>query len=92
MALAEIRTMTLEEFVLSNGLLHQLPRPQWSNYARWLTDFCQAYVLTIRKEPVPGRPWEYENVYPITALGALLRHEQTRPRQVALVRPQESCR
>jgi len=24
------------------------------------------------------------------ALGALLRHEQTRPRQVALVRPQES--
>jgi len=89
MALAEIRVMTLEDFVLSNGLLRQLPRVQWPIYVAWLKDFCQAYTLVVRKDPVPGRPWEMENVYPITALGALLRHEQTRPRQVDLLRLHE---
>jgi hypothetical protein len=87
MALAEVRMMTLEDFVLSNGSLRQLPRVEWPAYVAWLKDFCQAYTLVVRKDPVPGRAWEMENVYPITALGALLRHEQTRPRQVTLLHP-----
>lgn len=90
LALAEIRTMTLEDFVMANGLMRQLPQHHWQSYAQWLKAFCQSHGLAIRKDPVPGRPWQNENVYPITALGALLRHEQTRPWQVALVRPQES--
>ena len=85
MALAEIRVMTLEEFVMANGLLRQLPQQHWQGYAQWLKAFCQAHGLSIRKDPVPGRPWTGENVYPITALGALLRYEQTRPRQVPFV-------
>jgi phage anti-repressor protein len=89
LALAEVRMMTLEDFVLSNGLLRQLPRAQWPGYVAWLKDFCQAYSLAIRKDPVPGRSWETENAYPLTALGALLRHEQTRPRQVTLIHPRE---
>lgn len=87
MALAEARVMTLEEFVLSNGLLRQLPPPNWQSYAHWLREFCQVHGLSIRKDPVPGRAWAGENAYPITALGALVRYEQTRPRQVALVHP-----
>jgi len=81
----ETRRMTLEDFVMANGLLRQLPRPQWPEYVTWLKSFCQAYSLNVQKDPVPGRPWEGENAYPITALGALLRHEQTRPRQLGLI-------
>jgi anti-repressor protein len=86
MALAEVRMMTLEDFVLANGLMRQLPQSSWREYARWLTEFCQTYLLDVRKDPVPGRLWESENVYPVTALGALLHYEQTRPRQVTLLR------
>jgi prophage antirepressor-like protein len=90
MALAEVRMMTFEDFVMANGLLRQLPQQHWPGYAQWLKAFCQSHGLSIRKDPVPGRPWEGENVYPVTALGALLRHEQTRPRQVALLQPSRS--
>ena len=89
MALAEVRTMTLEDFITANGLLRQLPRAQWSGYTTWLKDFCQAWGLTIRKDPVPGRLWKDENYYPVTALNALVHYEQTRPRQGDL-RPLEA--
>ena len=87
LALAEIRVMTLEEFVMANGLLRQLPKSHWQSYAHCLREFCQVHGLSVRKDPVPGRPWNGENAYPITALGALLHYEQTRPRQVALIHP-----
>ena len=89
LALAEVRTMTLEDFITANGLLRQLPRAQWSQYTRWLKDFCQAWRLTISKDPVPGRLWKDENYYPVTALNALVHYEQTRPRQGDL-RPLEA--
>lgn len=90
LAIAEMRLMTIEDFVLINGLLRQLPRTQWPTYVTWLKEFCQAHGLQIRKDPLPGRLWGGENVYPITALGALLRYEQTRPRQVTLLHPSRS--
>jgi phage anti-repressor protein len=87
MAIAEVRMMTMEDFVLSNGLLKQMPRSDWTGYVNWLKEFCAYHGLPIRKDPIAGRSWDGENVYPITALGALLRHVQTRPKQVALIHP-----
>jgi prophage antirepressor-like protein len=85
LALADAHRMTLEEFVLKNGLLRQFPTAQFNRYTAWLKTFCQSYGLPILPAPVYGKSWDHENEYPLGALAALLRHEQTRPRQVALV-------
>jgi hypothetical protein len=89
MALADARTMTLEEFVLSNGLLRQMPEAQWPAYARWLTDVCLARGHDVTKGQVLGKRWQLENVYPLQALCALKHHVQTRPQQLAIVRTGE---
>jgi phage anti-repressor protein len=90
MALAEARVMTLEEFVVSNGLLRQMPEAQWPSYTRWLKDVCLAIGHDIDKGKVLGKRWQLENVYPLQALCALKHHEATKPRQMAMVRPIET--
>jgi len=86
LALADAHRMTLEEFVMKNGLLRQFPAAQFKGYTAWLKTFCQTYGLSIIPAPVYGKSWDHENAYPLAALAAWLRHEQTRPCQVSLVR------
>ena len=89
MALADARTMTLEEFVLANGLLRQMPEAHWPSYVTWLKDVCLALGHDFSKGQVLGKRWQMENVYPLQALCALKHHVQTKPTQLALVRPHE---
>ena len=89
MALADARTMTLEEFVLSNGLLRQMPEAHWPSYVTWLKDVCLALGHDFSKGQVLGKRWQMENVYPLQALCALKHHVQTKPTQLALVRQRE---
>lgn len=85
LALEDAKRMTIEQFVLKNGLLRQFPVAQWRGMATWLTRFCQEWALTIQKEPVPGKLWADENSYPLDAFGAWWRHEQQKARQIHLV-------
>lgn len=85
MALADAHRMTVEEFLLKNGLYRQFPPPESLRISNWLRDFCDQYGLAFPKAPVYGKPWDNENSYPLQALAAWLRYEQKRPRQVALV-------
>ncbi len=77
--------MTIEQFVLKNGLLRQFPVGSWKAMAQWLLHFCQQYGLVVRKDPVPGKLWDDENTYPLDAFGAWWRQEQQRARQIHLV-------
>lgn len=86
MALDETRRMTLEEFVLINGLLRQFPLTRLASYSSWLKDWCTQYNQRIDKAPVLGKSWDKELAYPIQALAAWLRYEQKRPQQITLVR------
>ena len=69
LALADARTMTLEEFVLSNGLLRQMPEAQWPSYTRWLKEVCLALGHDVDKGKVLGKRWQMENH--VSASGAL---------------------
>lgn len=77
--------MTLEEFILKNGLVRQFPKSKYAEYAAWLKTFCAGYGLSIQKAPVYGKSWDEENAYLLSALSAWLRHETQKPRQVHLV-------
>ena len=85
MALDEAHRMTLEEFILKNGLIRQFPYSKHQEYARWLGDFCFQYDLKTPKAPVLGKSWDEEKQYPLQALAAWLRHEQRKPQQIHLV-------
>jgi phage anti-repressor protein len=85
LALEHSHTMTVEEFVMGNRLLHQFPPNQWRRYAVWLGKFCDAWGLPVLKVPVAGKAWTEENAYSIQAFSALLRHETKKPRQLAIV-------
>mgnify|MGYP001611890435 CR=1 FL=1 len=87
MALDEAHRMTIEEFVVKNGLLHQFPETAWKSMAAWLGTFCQQWGLTVVPMPVMGKRWVTENGYPWQALAALQRYECQRARQIALVPP-----
>lgn len=87
LALEDAHRMTLEEFVLKNGLLRQFPRSHFAAYSRWLKDFCLENGLHVPKVPVYGQSWTDENGYPLAALAAWLRHEQRKPQQVRLLHP-----
>ena len=90
MALSEAHRMTVEHFFMSNGLLHQFPPAEHQRVSTWLKTFCLDYGLEVRKEPVYGKPWADENIYPLHAFSAWLRYEQLRPRQQTLrVLPQQ---
>lgn len=85
LALEDAHYMTLEDCIVKNGLLRQFPVSQWASYTTWLKQYCLQYALEIRKNPVVGKLWPDENAYPIPALAALIRHEQRKPRQLAMV-------
>ena len=85
MALDEAHRMTIEEFIVKNGLLRQFPATEWSRMAIWLGQFCQQWGLSMVPVPVMGKPWPTEKAYPWQALAALQRHECQRARQIALV-------
>ena len=85
LALEDAHYMTLEDCIVKNGLLRQFPVGQWAGYTTWLKQYCLQYALEIRKNPVVGKLWPDENAYPIPALAALIRHEQRKPRQLAMV-------
>ena len=85
MALTDAHRMTLEEFVIKNGLLRQFPESRWTLYAKWLGHFCQQYGLATLKVSVVGKAWREEKAYPLEALAALQRYELHKPRQVTLV-------
>lgn len=76
--------MTIEEFVLKNGLLVQFPPPSWKSIATWLTRFCLDYALRVEKSKVVGKLWPDEWSYPLQAFGRWLDYEQRKPKQTAL--------
>jgi hypothetical protein len=86
LALEDARRMSLEDFVLSNGLLRQFPVTQWPHIATWLRRFCQQWGLEVIKTAVPGKLWKDENTYPLSAIGAWYRQELHRPRQITLLK------
>ena len=90
MALDEAHRMTLEEFILKNGLVRQFPQNAWRAIAGWLGTFCEQYNLSAPKVSVVAKPWGEEKSYPLQTLSAWLRHEQTKPRQVVLVPHEET--
>lgn len=85
LAIEDGKRMTIEEFVLKNGLLRQLPVSEWRSMAVWLTHFCHAHNLAIQKQPVPGKLWPDENSYPLAAFGAWRQAYQQRWHQIPLV-------
>lgn len=85
LALEDAHRMTLEEFVLKNGLVRQFPPSHYATYTTWLRTFCRSYGLSIQKAPVYGKSWDEENSYPLAALAAWLRYETKKPQQVHLV-------
>lgn len=92
MALDDAHRMTVEEFILVNGLIRQFPHTKHGEYARWLGDFCLQCNLKTPKAPVLGKSWDKEKSYPLQALAAWLRYEQRRPQQITLVRPPDEGR
>lgn len=88
-ALAEAQRMTLEHFVMVNGLVHQFPPLEWSRLGKWLSQWCLDFNQEARTEPVVGKDWPTERAYPLCAFSAMLRHEKLRSRQLTMVaRPQ----
>jgi hypothetical protein len=88
MALEDAHRMTLEEFLTKNGLLTKFVPSQRPTMIKWLKKFCQDYGLSMMKVPVVGKAWTEENGYPLQALAAWLRYEQTKPRQIRLIETQ----
>jgi phage anti-repressor protein len=84
-AIEDLHRMTVQEFILKNGLYRQFPPPQYVRIGTWLGDYSQRYGLRVRKAPVVGKPWDAENSYELQAFGAWLDYEQKRPHQIALV-------
>lgn len=86
LALADAHHMTVKEFICKNGLLSQFPPPRHKGIGTWLGNFCQQYGLPVRKDPVAGENWTEENSYPIQAFMVWLRAEQTKPKQLTIVK------
>mgnify|MGYP001587154002 CR=1 FL=1 len=88
-ALSESHRMTVEHFIMANGLLHQFPPADHARLARWLVTWCLEFGQEVRAEPVIDKDWPTENCYPLCAFSAMLRHEKLRGRQLTMVaRPQ----
>jgi phage anti-repressor protein len=73
-ALADVHRMTIEEFVVKNGLLRQFPEYTWRGAATWLGHFCREHGLKYPRVPAPGKSWPDEYTYPLQALMAWTRH------------------
>jgi hypothetical protein len=90
LALEDAHRMTIEEWVMHNGMLQQFPLTTWKAMSDWLRPFCLEHGLKIEKAAVPGKMWPEENTYPLVAFGAWLRHQHRRQRQqpLRMVHPQ----
>jgi hypothetical protein len=90
-ALDDAHRMTVEEYVMKNGLVRQYPPSEYRRIGTWLGNFCQQWGIDVRKAPVVGKVWDNENAYPLQAFAAFTRYEQKRPKQITLVKepPQE---
>jgi len=86
LALEDVQRMTIENFILKNGLLRQFPRSEWKAIATWLRTFCLQQGVSVTKATVYEQSWGEENAYPVSVLAAWLRYEQRRPRQIGLVK------
>lgn len=84
-ALEDAHRMTVEDYVLKNGLTRQYRPSEYKRIANWLRDWCQQYAIDVPKAPVVGKPWDGENAYPLQAFAAFGRYEQKRPKQITLV-------
>lgn len=68
--LIDEQRMTLEAFVLKNGLLRQCPRSAWKAGGKWCSEFCVLYNIAARAVKVHGKAWQTEQAYPPEALMA----------------------
>jgi hypothetical protein len=85
-ALEDLHRMTVEEYVIKNGLMRQYRPSEYPRMSKWLSNFCQQWGLEVPKAPVLGKSWDSENAYPLQAFAALARYEQKRPQQITLVK------
>jgi P22_AR N-terminal domain len=85
-ALEDLHRMTVEEYVIKNGLTRQYHPPDYQRIGKWVSHFCQQWGLEVPKAPVVGKPWDSENAYPLQAFAAFARYEQQRPKQITLVK------
>ncbi len=86
MALEEAHRMTIEEFIVKNGLLPKWPYKEHKKIAAWLRHFCEAHGLPTWKVPVDGKQWEEEIAYPLQACAAWLRMALKAPKQLQIVK------
>jgi KilA-N domain len=87
-ALEDLHRMTVEEYVVKNGLTRQYPPQDYRRISTWLRNFCQRWGMEVPKAPVVDKPWDGENAYPLQAFVAFTRYEQKRPHQIMLVKEQ----
>jgi len=83
-ALADTQRMTVEHFVLANGLLQKFPYDDHRRVSDWLMEFCLQYAWEVPKVSVYGKPWTEEKAFPLPAFSAWMRHEVTRFKQQSL--------
>jgi hypothetical protein len=86
LALEDAHRMTIEQYVIKNGLTHQYPPSSYKRMSAWLLHFCEEWGLECPKVPVYGKAWSEENAYPLSAFGAFGRHETQRLKTVRLVK------
>src|SRR4030095_13447351 len=77
----DLHSMTIEEFILKNGLINKCPPSSYARAAAWLTRFCNYYAMPIHKVPVEGKTWTTEKRNPLQAIGRWLDYEMKKPKQ-----------
>lgn len=82
MAIEDGRWMTIEEFVLSNGLLRQFPRNRWQAAAKWLAEWGHRHGIASNKSNTPWKTWKQENTYHVSGLMAWIDYETHKPVQL----------
>jgi len=77
--------VTLEMFVRTRNLYHQLPPAYWKKvYPDWLKDYSRHNNLLVDSTRVSGKRWPTENTYKLQALYALQRAVMHEPEQFDL--------
>ncbi len=75
--LVDEQRMTLEAFVLKNGLLRQCPENTWVAGGKWCSEWCGLYNIAARSVTVYGKAWKTAQAYPPEALMAWV-HQMAR--------------
>lgn len=68
----EAQMQTVREFVYHNNLQRQLPRGQWSAFARHVTACCLDRGIPMREYTIPDQAWQKERAYPASVLLELM--------------------